>query len=59
MAGEPIAGRHWTAEHKARIRTSRIEATRRIVGALSHMTAPPRSSTDPRSATTAIAAPRS
>ena len=34
LAGESIAGRRWTAAHKARIRDSRILATRSIVAAI-------------------------
>lgn len=41
LAGEPIAGRRWTAAHKARIRDSRLAATRRIVEALARPASPP------------------
>lgn len=41
LAGESIAGRRWTAAHKARILNSRIRATRRLVDAIKTMPAPP------------------
>src|SRR5262245_50013384 len=34
LAGESIAGRRWSAEHKARIRDSRIDATRSLAAAI-------------------------
>ena len=34
LAGESIAGRRWSSRHKARIRESRVLATRSIVGAI-------------------------
>jgi hypothetical protein len=34
LAGEPIFGKRWTAAQKARIRSSRVEGTRRLVAAL-------------------------
>jgi hypothetical protein len=41
LAGESIAGRRWTAAHKDRIRTSRILATRSVVGAIMAAARPP------------------
>ena len=41
LAGEPIAGRRWTPEQKARIRDSRIDATRLLVDAVAASTARP------------------
>jgi uncharacterized protein (TIGR01777 family) len=41
LAGESIAGRRWTAAHKARIRDSRILATRSIVTAIHAATRKP------------------
>lgn len=37
MAGEPIAAKRWTARQKDRIRTSRIETTRRLVDTLARL----------------------
>jgi len=34
LAGEPIAGGRWTPQRKERIKNSRVNATRRIVGAI-------------------------
>jgi uncharacterized protein len=33
LAGEPIAGKRWTADQKRKLRVSRIESTRSLVGA--------------------------
>jgi len=41
LAGESIAGGRWTAALKERIRSSRIEATRNLVGSLSKLKTPP------------------
>ena len=41
LAGEPIAARRWSAAQKARIRDSRIRATRSIVAALAGLASPP------------------
>ena len=41
LAGESIAGSRWSAAHKARIRDSRINATRRLVAAIRSVTVPP------------------
>ncbi len=41
LAGASVAER-WTAEHKKRLRTSRVEATRRLVEALSKLARPPK-----------------
>lgn len=41
LAGEPIAGGRWTAAQKARIRESRVHATRQLVGCMaSHLEKP-------------------
>ncbi len=42
LAGEPVADRRWNAAVKARIRDSRVLATRNLVGALSAAPARPR-----------------
>ena len=42
LAGEPIAGTRWTAEHKRRIRDSRVEATRIVVDAMGQASQRPR-----------------
>ena len=34
LAGEPIAGRRWSKEQKARLRSSRIDSTRALIGAI-------------------------
>lgn len=34
LAGEPIAGKRWSPEYKAILRSSRIETTRKIVGSI-------------------------
>jgi uncharacterized protein (TIGR01777 family) len=34
LAGEPIFGKRWNAEQKARVRSSRVEGTRRLVEAM-------------------------
>jgi uncharacterized protein (TIGR01777 family) len=41
LAGEPIAGRRWTAAHKAGIIASRVQATRSIVAAIGRASSPP------------------
>jgi uncharacterized protein (TIGR01777 family) len=41
LAGESIAGRRWTAAHKARILDSRVLATRSLVAAISQAKTPP------------------
>jgi hypothetical protein len=41
LAGASIAGGRWTAKRKALLRTSRIETTRALVGALARMNARP------------------
>jgi uncharacterized protein len=41
LAGEPIAGRRWTAAQKRRIEDSRVGATRRLVSAIGDATRPP------------------
>jgi uncharacterized protein (TIGR01777 family) len=41
LAGESIAGRRWNAAHKARIRESRVLATRSIVAAIAQAAQPP------------------
>ena len=41
LAGESIAGSRWSAAHKARIRDSRINATRSLVAAMRSVTVPP------------------
>lgn len=43
LAGENIAARRWSAAQKERIRASRVEGTRRLVGALASLDAPPKS----------------
>jgi hypothetical protein len=42
LAGEPIAGRRWTAARKAAIRRSRVDATRALARAIIHAQPPPR-----------------
>ena len=42
LAGESIAGGRWTAERKARIRSSRVEGTSSLVLALAKLPHPPR-----------------
>jgi uncharacterized protein (TIGR01777 family) len=42
LAGASIAGGRWNAAHKALLRTSRIDATRQLVGALAKLQRPPR-----------------
>lgn len=39
LAGEPIAGRRWNAQHKQHIRDSRVESTRVIVEGLAELPA--------------------
>jgi uncharacterized protein (TIGR01777 family) len=41
LAGEPIAGRRWTAAHKAGILESRVLATRSVVAAIGRAASPP------------------
>src|SRR5688572_14914252 len=41
LAGEPVAGR-WTQQKKDRIRSSRVDATRVLSGALTVLPQPPR-----------------
>src|SRR5215218_1909750 len=41
LAGEPIAGKRWTAEHKRRILDSRLRATRSLVAAITAARIPP------------------
>ena len=42
LAGASIAGGRWNASHKALLRTSRIDATRHLIGALAKLQRPPR-----------------
>jgi uncharacterized protein (TIGR01777 family) len=42
LAGASIAGARWNASHKELLRTSRIDATRHLFGALSKLQSPPR-----------------
>ena len=42
LAGEPIAGTRWTAAVKARIRSSRVDATRSLASAIAGAAQPPR-----------------
>jgi uncharacterized protein (TIGR01777 family) len=42
LAGASIAGGRWNASRKALLRTSRIDATRHLVGALAKLQRPPR-----------------
>ncbi len=42
LAGESIAGGRWTAERKARIRSSRVEGTSSLVTALAKLPHPPK-----------------
>ena len=41
LAGESIAGHKWTADHKKRIRDSRLHATKALVGAIAAMPTAP------------------
>jgi uncharacterized protein len=41
LAGESIAGKRWTAEHKQRIRDSRVRATRSLAAAIRAAASPP------------------
>jgi uncharacterized protein len=41
LAGESIAGTRWTAEHKARVLESRVQATRSLATAMRNAAAPP------------------
>ena len=41
LAGEPIAGKRWTAAHKQRILDSRVHATRSLAAAIGGAAAPP------------------
>jgi len=42
LAGASIAGGRWNASHKKLLRTSRIDATRHLIGALARLQRPPR-----------------
>jgi uncharacterized protein (TIGR01777 family) len=42
LAGASIAGGRWNASHKDLLRTSRVDATRHLVGALAKLQRPPR-----------------
>src|SRR5687768_4373073 len=42
LAGEPIAGKRWSKEQKERLRASRINATRALVGAIAKAKAKPK-----------------
>jgi len=42
LAGASIAGGRWNVSHKNLLRTSRIDATRQLIGALSKLQRPPR-----------------
>jgi uncharacterized protein (TIGR01777 family) len=42
LAGEPIAGRRWSARQKAAIRSSRIDSTRLLADTIAAMPHPPR-----------------
>jgi uncharacterized protein len=42
LAGENIAGRRWTAAHKARVRDSRVRGTHLVASALAGLDPPPR-----------------
>ena len=42
LAGSPIAGGRWNASRKELLRTSRIDATRHLIGALAKLRRPPR-----------------
>lgn len=42
LAGESVAGGRWTAAKKRRIRSSRVDATRRLAEALARLERPPR-----------------
>ncbi len=42
LAGENVAARRWTAEHRARIRDSRVQGSRGLCEALARMRNPPR-----------------
>jgi uncharacterized protein (TIGR01777 family) len=41
LAGEPIAGRRWSAAHKQRILDSRVQATRSLAAAIGKAATPP------------------
>jgi uncharacterized protein (TIGR01777 family) len=41
LAGESIAGRRWTAAHKARVLESRVRATRSLAAAIAQAASPP------------------
>src|SRR5688572_6092146 len=40
LAGEPVAGKRWTDEHKQAIRRSRSEGTRQVVAAMAAASRP-------------------
>ncbi len=42
LAGEPVAGRRWTAAHQGLIRASRVETTRAVVDAMARASVSPR-----------------
>src|SRR5213078_1838594 len=42
LAGESVASGRWTESKKRRIRSSRVDATRRLAGALARLERPPR-----------------
>jgi uncharacterized protein (TIGR01777 family) len=42
LAGASIAGGRWNASHKALLRTSRVDATRHLIGAFAKLQRPPR-----------------
>jgi uncharacterized protein (TIGR01777 family) len=42
LAGASIAGGRWNAAHKELLRTSRVSATRHLIGALAKLQSPPR-----------------
>lgn len=42
LAGEPVAARRWTEEHKRRIRDSRVKGTRNLVEGMKKLTVAPK-----------------
>lgn len=42
LAGEPVAGKRWSAKRKATIRSSRVEGTQTLVDAIAAMKTPPK-----------------